>query len=244
MSSGYVLDFSNRSLAQFVLDVTGLDIFSPKYEHASGSKANRIRAFFGKEDDHTVAQLLAALLEYSRERDGGTALFDECSRIVERLKQNGAVVDAEVLRGKGADRDLDCLARSVRESIKANEPEAGLDHLHTFVVKYIRSLCERQGIAVTRDKPLHSLFGEYLKSLKKRGLIESEMAERILKSTISILEAFNDVRNHRSLAHDNRLLGYHEALLILNHVTSAIRFVEAIEANAAHQHDLLDSEAR
>ena len=47
--------------------------------------------------------------------------------------------------------------------------------------------------------------------------------------TISIMEAFNRVRNEQSLAHDNKVLGYDESLLILGHVTSSIRFIEAVE---------------
>jgi len=68
-----------------------------------------------------------------------------------------------------------------------------------------------------------------VKNLKRTGDIESEMTERILKSSISVLDAFNSVRNNRSLAHDNEMLGPDEALLILSHVTALIRFVQTIE---------------
>ena len=44
MGGGYVLDFSNRTLAEFVAESTGRDIYDAKYDHASGSKANRLRA--------------------------------------------------------------------------------------------------------------------------------------------------------------------------------------------------------
>jgi hypothetical protein len=46
---------------------------------------------------------------------------------------------------------------------------------------------------------------------------------------ISILEAFNHVRNEKSLAHDNPVLNYSESLLIFNHVASSIRFIAALE---------------
>lgn len=39
MASGYVLDFSNRSFGEFVLDCCGCDIFDARYNHGSGSKA-------------------------------------------------------------------------------------------------------------------------------------------------------------------------------------------------------------
>ena len=92
-------------------------------------------------------------------------------------------------------------------------------------------LCKKHGITTERDKPLHSLAGQYVKALRSKGLIESEMTERILKSSISIMEAFNKVRNEQSYAHDNKVLSYDECLLIFGHVTSSIRFINAIESN-------------
>jgi hypothetical protein len=62
-----------------------------------------------------------------------------------------------------------------------------------------------------------------------KGLIESEITERILKSTVSVIEAFNNVRNNQSFAHDNIILNYNENLLIFGHVTSSIRFIDALE---------------
>ena len=96
-------------------------------------------------------------------------------------------------------------------------------------MKYVRSLCEQRGIAVERDKALHSLFGEYLKRLRQDGHLESEMTDRILRSSISTLESFNHVRNNQSFAHDNPVLNYDEALLIFNHVAAAIRFLRSLE---------------
>ncbi|MFN9708053.1 MAG: abortive infection family protein, partial [Burkholderiales bacterium] len=78
--------------------------------------------------------------------------------------------------------------------------------------------------------PLHSVFGEYVRALRDGGHLESAMTERILKSSISVLEAFNDVRNHKSLAHDNPILNYEESLLIFNHVAASIRFIKSLEA--------------
>ena len=233
MGGGYVLDFSNRTFQEFVADIAGRDIFDQKYEYASGSKANRLRAFWSKEPNHVVGKLLSGLLDYCK---GGSAdtpsLHEDCRRIAQRLLQDAPVQDVEAISAISAEKDFEVLAKSVKDAIDRNEPESGLDRLHTFVVKYVRLLCEKHGIAVDRDKALHGLFGEYIKQLKKSGSIESEMTERILKSSISILDAFNHVRNERSLAHDNPVLNYNESLLIFNHVASAIRFISALEESA------------
>ena len=55
------------------------------------------------------------------------------------------------------------------------------------------------------------------------------MTERILKSSIAIFEAFNDVRNNQSFAHDNKILNYDESLLIANNLFVTIKFIEAVE---------------
>ena len=55
------------------------------------------------------------------------------------------------------------------------------------------------------------------------------MARRILKSTISVMEAFNDVRNEQSFAHDNRVLGREESLLIVNRVVSLVAYLRSVD---------------
>jgi hypothetical protein len=233
MSSGYVFDFSNRTFAEFVEDTCRRDIYDPRYDYGSGSKANRLRGFWVVESNHLVGKLIGALIDYGQEinafkNDG--VLLDECRKVIVRLTQDSPVTELDALSASGDEREFDAVARQVREAIQKNEPENALDRLHTFVIKYVRTLCEDHGIAVTRDKPLHSLFGEYVKRLRDDGHLESEMTARILKSSISVLEAFNDVRNNQSLAHDNPVLNYEESLWICNHITGSIRFLRALEA--------------
>jgi hypothetical protein len=235
MGSGYVLDFSNRTLTEFIAESTGRDIYDAKYEYASGSKANRVRAFWTLEPNHLVGKLISDLLDYCRpavdDPDRG-GLFEECRRIAARLMQSAPVEALSAITPEGTERGFELLARAIRDSIERNEPEAGLDRLHTYITKLIRTLAEKRGVSIDREKPLHSIFGEYVKALRAAGLIESEMTERILKSSISTMEAFNRVRNDRSLAHDNPTLNYDESLLIFNHVCSAVRFIKALEGRA------------
>jgi hypothetical protein len=61
------------------------------------------------------------------------------------------------------------------------------------------------------------------------------MSGRILKSSISVLEAFNDVRNSQSFAHDNPILNKNEAVLIFNDTSNVLRFVESIERTIAER---------
>lgn len=248
MGSGYVLNFSNRTFQTFVCDSTGLDIDDDRIG-GDGSKANRLRHFWNTQPDHVVGKLLTSLVEYkdgerdrqaltgyaefhvARETEAG--LREKCLAIANRLLQSAPVPDAEVISTLSRRDDFEQIAKGVLDSIHKNDPQGGLDRLHTFTVRFTRSLCETHGITVERDKPLHSVFGEYVKKLKADGLIESRMTETILKSSISVLDAFNDVRNNKSLAHDNAVLNANESLLVFQHVTSAIRFVWALEQSVA-----------
>ncbi len=66
MGSGYVLDFFNHSFSDFVVDSTGRNIYDARYDRGTGSKANRLRAFWEKEPNHLVGKLIADLLEYAK----------------------------------------------------------------------------------------------------------------------------------------------------------------------------------
>lgn len=237
MESGYVLDFTNRTFQDFIQDTVGRDIYAERYDFDSGSKANRLRAFWQKEPDHLVAKLLVALVDFAAELGRDRDLVDSCRGIVARLLQAAPVADIDAIEPNADRRDFEVVASAVRKHIEHHEPEVGLDRLHTFTTKYLRVLCEKRGIATPKEKPLHSLLGELIKALKAEGLIESAMSERILKSSISLLEALNPVRNEKSLAHDNELLAYNEALLIFNSVASVIRFLSSIEQRPATMPD-------
>lgn len=233
MGGGYVLDFSDRTYAEFFLDFR-VDIDSVQFRVGGDSKAKRMRTFWEIAPNHTVGKVLEGLIAYGvqidRLGDSNPMLVEDCRKIAQRLLSDQPVADIEALTAIADERDFDVVAEHVREAIEKNQPEGALDRLHTFVNKFIRVTCEPYGITISRDKPLHSVFGEYVKALRGGGHLESAMTERILRSSISVLEAFNDVRNNKSLAHDNPILNYDESLLIFNHVATSIRFIKSLEA--------------
>jgi len=238
MKSGYVMDFSDRTFQEFVGDAVGIDIYEDKYNYGSGSKANRLRGFWSEESNYNIAQLSEKLLEYWLDQvQSGDINYDnadensykDCLVIVEKLKADNPVENIDAIQANSDSRTFEILAESIRESIKKNEPGKALDRLHTFTIKYVRQLCDNHQVSYNKETPLHSLFGGYVKKLVKDGLVESTMTERILKSSISVLEAFNGVRNNQSFAHDNEILNYNESILIFNNVSNVIRFLETIE---------------
>lgn len=108
MSSGYVLNFSNRTFSDFFNEVVGVSIYDSYYEYGSGSKANRTRAFWKKATDQQVVRFLEGLIEgwdlYSEQSISNSTekLF---TQIIHRL--NGPQIDSTA-------KDLDRKEREVK----------------------------------------------------------------------------------------------------------------------------------
>lgn len=231
MASGYVLDFTDRTFQEFVSDSVGRNIYDAAFAINGQSKAKHLRAFCKIEPNQVVGKLISDLVEHATiNAASDSAIISElqkCSQIAKRLRE-GAPVLAHVST-ESEEATFSALIKSVRQAIDENQPESGLDRLHTYFVSYLRQVCEANGIVVTRDEPGHNLLGKYVKFLKSSNRLESEMTVLILKYAQSTIDAFNNVRNNQSLAHPNPLLNYNEALLIFNHVICVANFIRAIE---------------
>lgn len=63
MESGYVLAFSNRTFEEFFREVVGVQIYDSRFDLGSGSKSNRMRAFWQVATDEQLRLLFSGLLE-------------------------------------------------------------------------------------------------------------------------------------------------------------------------------------
>ncbi len=63
MGGGYVLAFSNRTFEEFFWKVVGVRIYDSRFELGSGSKANRMRAFWDVATDAQVRLLCGGLID-------------------------------------------------------------------------------------------------------------------------------------------------------------------------------------
>ncbi len=173
MSGGYVLDFSNRTFAEFVLDSTQRNIFDAKYEYASGSKANRMRAFWAKEPNQIVGKLLNDLLDYFKERSpSASELSDECRRIAERLLQDASVQEINAIAPNSEAIDSEAQAMTVRM------PSAFVSYSwdNEEHKEWVRALCSRlrgDGVDVTLDQ-WHLIPGDQLPRFMERAVRQSD----------------------------------------------------------------------
>lgn len=106
MKSGYLLDFTDRTFEEFFEQELSIDIFDEKYNYRTGSKANRMRAFWKIESDEVVARCIIKLLEYIElkvglgdfvRKDYPENLIEKAKVIAERLS-GGTVSLPKIIR--------------------------------------------------------------------------------------------------------------------------------------------------
>ena len=236
---GYVLDFSDRSMEEFFADEFRVDIYDEEYLVNGASKRNCLTTFLSLTEPYTALRVLRAL--YDR-REGllesssnSTSAQRARSRshkfleVIQQLSSDPSAVTTEGVDSFARDRTLDELVSDIERTLMANKPEVAIDHLHTYCVKKFTHLLAVRGIECSNDEPLHSRFGKYRKRLEQEQNLH-EFTLRALKSFVSLFDSFNELRNNRSLAHDNELLEPVEARLVVTTVNAMLVFLRALES--------------
>lgn len=242
-SPGYILDFSNPSFRDFIIDSVQIDIYAgDKYEMQGTSKANRLRCFCDIETGQTVGVLLGDLIRHHKEISADFAdkkLLENCERIVERLLRSSPIGSVERLDDLVSGADATKVLNSVKDAINRNEPEMAIDRLHAFYQAFARERCATRGIGYDRLEPLHGVVGKFVKLLKAEGKVESSMAVTILKESGKVLDDFSNARNNHSPAHPNPLLSNAEATMILHWVRASIEFLQSFDSRQIDDQDTL-----
>lgn len=237
---GYVLDFSDRTMGEFFEEEFGIDIYAQENQVNGTSKRNCLSTFLQRVDEPTALRVLRVLWD---RREGLLEATDPSARggrearskskafqkVIESLQHDAAPLTTEAVEAFSRDRTLEELVADIGRTIRANKPEVAIDHLHTYCVKKISHLLNVRGIQCGSDEPLHSRYGKYRRCLETEQNL-NEFTQRALKSFISLLESFNDIRNNRSLAHDNEILGPVEAKFIFSSISAMLIMLRALES--------------
>jgi hypothetical protein len=93
MGSGYVLNFSDRTFQEFVVDCVGIDPYAPGMDAGGSSKAKRLRYFLKMQPNQVAGKLLGGLCDYYQATQPQTdqSLLSQCRGIAERLTSGQGV---------------------------------------------------------------------------------------------------------------------------------------------------------
>lgn len=236
---GYVLDFSDRTMEEFFEDEFGIEIYAKENRVNGSSKRNCLTTFLRRTDLNTSLKVLRALWERreglleahpnSDNSQDARAKSIPFQKVIEQLQNEPAQLTSAGVEQFARDRTLEELVADIQRSLEANKPEVAIDHLHTYCVKKFTHLLETRGIKCDQNEPLHSRFGKYRKCLENEQDLH-EFTSRAMKSFISLLESFSDIRNNRSLAHNNEILEPVEARFIFSSISAMLVMLRALES--------------
>ncbi|BCM88064.1 abortive infection family protein [Methylobacterium indicum] len=234
LHTGYVLNFTNRTFSEWFDDEFGITIFDDKYSYNGSSKGKYLRAFIEVEDGSTVGKVLRSLWSYYEKQTnfqpGPQADMDkkQLFEIIAIIEDKSGSIKTDAIEKFKKDETLDELINTIQRDISANKPAVALDRLHLYCMKKFSHLLDERNIDWTREEPLHSRVGKYVKVLEKERDLR-KISLKVIKSSIGIFDDLNDIRNNCSFAHDNDLVDQAEARFIFDAISAILRFVKAVD---------------
>lgn len=239
MSSGYVMDLSNREFAEIVAREVSRNADAPELASRSGSKANRLRRLLEICSDEEAASLLQALWDIREHRSWTPGDIVETRpsqvrarfvEVIERLQLLAGRSDTAALERFAESATLEELIAAINRDVSAGRHAAALDRLHTYCMKRFMHLVIEAGFPCGRSAQLQSRVGKWVEHVRTSRDLRP-ITQEILESAGKVLQHFNDIRNKSSFAHDNEIVRADEARLIFDTVISVLRFVAVIEGN-------------
>ena len=194
MEAGYVLNFSDRTIGEFVSEVTDCDIHSEKYTRGGTSKANKLRTFWKDESDYMVGKLILALVDYE-----GTLILtpdaeakaraEKCRHIATRLLAGGPSLSP--LKEHAQVLNANHLAEQIRrlEASVESDPSLAIGTAKELIETCCKTILAERGKPVNGTPDISTLTKETFKELKlvPEGIPEAARGADVIKRLLSNL---------------------------------------------------------
>ena len=221
---GFVWNFTNDDFKTFILATTDKDIYNKRYEAYGNSKIKRLKKFLEIEDDINVKKLLEELKKYGISKrklnKGNKTKFEKWITKLDKNKIELKITDDSFKSNK----TVKMIIENIEICIKNNNMCMAIDRLHTLFSGYIKYMCNKNKIETT-NKPLESLYSEYLNKLYLDKKLPEGISKTILSSSKKIMKDFDNVRNNMSPAHFNDIISDTEAEFLCIHIINLLNFL-------------------
>lgn len=194
MSSGYVLNFSDRTFGNFVHEAVDVDIHTDEYTVHGSSKANKLRAFWESEPDYLVGRLLIALIDYAEETahettDDFNRTADQCRAIASRLLAGGPSLD--YLNQNAQRLNANHLAEQIRrmKDSVATDPSLAIGTAKDLIETCCKTILAARGKDIQGMPDVPTLTKATLKELNlvPEGVPNSAKGAAVIKRILSNL---------------------------------------------------------
>ncbi len=126
---------------------------------------------------------------------------------------------------ENADQTLKTAIEEFRAGIQSGKYLPCVDRLHTAFHAFLKKKALDSQCTLTGNEGITKIYSILRQS---RDLSESPRVDKILKAIATIVNEFNETRNHNSLAHPNQeLLSEDDALFVVNCMSAVFHFLNA-----------------
>jgi hypothetical protein len=203
MSSGYVLNFSDKTFGDFMADAVEVDIHNEKYRGNGSSKARKLREFWRIEPDYVVGKSILALVQqvederledaarYPPER---VRLCDPCRGIAKRLMSGNVTLDDLKQTAVAFDaRHLSEQIRRIEHSIQT-DPALAIGTAKELIETCCKTILEERRKPVRGTPDIATLTKETLKELKlvPEGVPDVARGSDVIKRVLQNLGAIGN----------------------------------------------------
>lgn len=232
MKSGYVLDFSNRTIAEFFEDELNVEIYDDKYATQGNSKACRLRSFIEQSPPSLVAQALSKLFEYKKERSvyenpfefEADSTAEDSQYKVDEARLNKLLGEIDIGTGFVADKELqesidvinfDTVSRDLSRAREAarSDPEDAITSACSTLESVFRSILIELNQPLPSKKDIQGLYNALKAHLALDAgrdnipdLIKNDVL-MVLSGLQSAVQGIGALRTHAGDAH-GREKGY------------------------------------
>lgn len=231
MSSGYVSNFSDSTIARFFSDTVDVEIHSEKYQSNGTSKAKKVREFWKLEPDYLVGKSIAALIEHVEENPGYAVYREEkkkllqpCKDIATRLLSGG--VNLDYLK-ETVTFDAKHLAEQIRrmETSVHSDPALAIGTAKELIETCCKTILAERGKPLLGKPDIPELTKATLKELElvpdgiEDGTRGSDIVRRLLQNLGTIGNNLAELRGlygtgHGKHAHSETLTVRHAKLAV------------------------------
>ena len=258
MGGGYVLNFSDNTMAEFFEDELGIEIYDEKYGFNGTSKAKHVRAFIEVEDGYLVGQLLRKL--WGHRNAYGECTEDQLSHeqeglftLITRIEAGQSPPALSRLSDTASIINFDTVSRDLKRALDnaKTDPESAVTSACSTVESVCRSIIMELGDELPSKKDIKGLFNAVKKPLglsPDRTDLDQQVAEdvrKILGGLATVIEGIGALRTHCGDAHGRERgyvrVDYRIASLSINSASTVALFLietwqKKFPAKALHQH--------
>jgi len=205
MGGGYVLQFSDSTIATFFYDVVDIDIHDEKYCGNGSSKAKKLREFWRVENDYLVGRATQAMIEEAEEKlfassswitstdetedEDKKKLVEDCKSIATRLLSGQ--VNLDHLKNTATAFDARHLAEQIRriEQSINDDPALAIGTAKELVETCCKTILSERGKPITGTPDIPTLTKSTLKELNlvPEGIHEKSRGSDVIKRLLSNL---------------------------------------------------------